>query len=154
MTQSLKSVNVITLFVEDPLRSKEFYERIFDVVGVDEGHGTVILPLDNVFLRLLSRREAESEMLGQVSVGDLRSGTAVQFAFRVDDADAFCTELSEHGVSIVLRAGRPSLGRAQCGVRRPRRSRLAVRLRHSRELSGTGSASRAAGLVPSEVDVA
>ena len=101
MTQSLKSVNVITLFVEDPLRSKEFYERIFDVVGVDEGHGTVIFQFDNLFLRLLRRGEAESEMLGQVSVADPRSGTTVQLGFSVDDADAFCTELSERGVSIV-----------------------------------------------------
>lgn len=101
MTQSLKSVNVITLFVEDPLRSKEFYEGIFDVAGVDEGHGTVILPLDNVFLRLLRRGEAESEMLGQVSVADPRSGTTVQLGFAVDDADAFCTELSARGVPIV-----------------------------------------------------
>src|SRR5262249_31772970 len=60
MSQSLKSVNVITLFVEDPLRSKEFYERIFDVAGVDEGHGTVIFQFDNLFLRLLQRGEAES----------------------------------------------------------------------------------------------
>jgi lactoylglutathione lyase len=101
VTQSLRSVNVVTLFVKDPLRSKEFYERIFDVVGVDEGHGTVIFQLDNVFLRLLRRGEAESEMLGQVSVADPRSGTTVQLAFAVDDADAFCTELSERGVSIV-----------------------------------------------------
>jgi catechol 2,3-dioxygenase-like lactoylglutathione lyase family enzyme len=101
MPQSLKSVNVITLFVEDALRSKEFYEGIFDVVGADEGHGTVIFQLDNVFLRLLSRDEAESEMLGHVSVADPRSGTTAQLGFGVEDADAFCTELSERGVSIV-----------------------------------------------------
>jgi catechol 2,3-dioxygenase-like lactoylglutathione lyase family enzyme len=101
MTQSLKSVNVITLFVEDPLRSKEFYERIFDVGGVEEGHGTVIFPFDNMFLRLLQRGEAEREMLGQVSVADPRSGTAVQLGFAVDDADAFCAELLELGVPIV-----------------------------------------------------
>jgi catechol 2,3-dioxygenase-like lactoylglutathione lyase family enzyme len=101
VTQSLKSVNVITLFVEDPLRSKEFYERIFDVAGIDEGHGTVIFPFDNLFVRLLKRGEAETEMLGQVPVADPRSGTTVQMGFSVDDADAFCTELSEHGVSIV-----------------------------------------------------
>jgi catechol 2,3-dioxygenase-like lactoylglutathione lyase family enzyme len=101
MTQSLKSVNVITLFVEDPLRSKEFYERIFDVAGVDEGHGTVIFQFDNVFLRLLRRGEAEEEMLGQVSVAHPRAGTTVQLGFAVDDAAAFCTELSERGVSIV-----------------------------------------------------
>jgi lactoylglutathione lyase len=100
MSQALKSVNVITLFVEDPLRSKEFYEGIFDVVGVDEGHGTVIFPFDNLFLRLLRRGEAESEMLGQVSIGDPRSGTTVQLGFAVDDTDAFCGELSERGISI------------------------------------------------------
>jgi lactoylglutathione lyase len=101
MTQSLKSVNVITLFVENPARSKEFYEGIFDVVGVDEGHGTVIFQFDNLFLRLLSRDEAASEMLEQVPVGDPRAGTTVQLGFAVDDADAFSTELSERGVSIV-----------------------------------------------------
>jgi catechol 2,3-dioxygenase-like lactoylglutathione lyase family enzyme len=101
MAQSLKAVNVVTLFVEDPLRSKEFYERIFDVVGVDEGHGTVILPLDNLFLRLLNRAEAETEMLGQVSVADPGSGTAIQLGFSVDDADQFRTRLSERGVAIV-----------------------------------------------------
>jgi catechol 2,3-dioxygenase-like lactoylglutathione lyase family enzyme len=101
MAQSLRSVNVITLFVEDPLRSKEFYERIFDAAGVDEGHGTVILPLDNVLLRFLRRGEAEGEMLGQVSVADPRSGSTVQLGFGVDDADAFCTELSKLGVPIV-----------------------------------------------------
>lgn len=36
----------------------------------DEGHGTVIFPLENVFLRLLRREEAESEMLGLVAVAD------------------------------------------------------------------------------------
>ena len=101
MAQSLKSVNVITLFVEDQLRSKAFYEQIFDVVGVDEGHGTVIFQFDNLFLRLLRRDEADAEMLGQVSVADPRSGTSVQLGFAVDDADAFCGDLSERGVSIV-----------------------------------------------------
>ena len=40
-------------------------------------------------------------MLGQVIVAGPRSGTTVQFGFSVGDADAFCTELSERGVSIV-----------------------------------------------------
>ncbi len=101
MTQPLKSVNVITLFVEDPLRSKEFYERIFDVLGAAEGHGTVIFRLDNLFLRLLRRDEAESEMLGQVPVAHPRSGATAQLGFSVADADAFCTGLSERGVAIV-----------------------------------------------------
>jgi uncharacterized glyoxalase superfamily protein PhnB len=119
MTQSLKSVNVITLFVEDPLRSKEFYEAIFDVVGVDEGHATVILPLDNVFLRLLRRGEAESEMLGDVPVGDPRSGTTVQLGLAVDDADAFCARLSELGVAIVYGPVDRPWGRRNAGFADP-----------------------------------
>lgn len=101
MSQSLKSVNVITLFVEDPLRSKEFYDGIFDVAGIDEGHGTVIYPLDNVLIRLLRRAEAENEMLGQVAVADARSGVTAQLGFGVDDVDAYCAELSKRGVPIV-----------------------------------------------------
>jgi lactoylglutathione lyase len=92
---------VITLFVEDEQRSKEFYERVFDLAAVDEDHGTVIFRFDNLFLRLLRRDEAEREMLGQVTVGDPQSGTTVQLALRVEDTDARCAELAERGVSIV-----------------------------------------------------
>jgi lactoylglutathione lyase len=101
MAQSLKSINVITLFVEDEQRSKEFYERLFDVTGADEGHGTIIFQLDNLFLRLLNRNEAEGEMLGQVPLAEPGSGASVQLAMFVDDADALCAELIERGVPIV-----------------------------------------------------
>ena len=95
------SVSVITLFVEDPLRSRAFYEGIFDIAGVDEGHGTVIFRLGNLFLRLLERGEAAGEMLGHVSIADPRAGATSQVAFSVDDVDAFCEQLSERGVPIV-----------------------------------------------------
>ena len=101
MPKSLVSVRVITLFVEDEQRSKEFYERVFDIAGIDEGHGTVIFKLDNLFLRLLARDEAETEMLGQVPVGDPRSGTTVQMALFTDDGNALCAELEGRGVPIV-----------------------------------------------------
>jgi len=60
MAQSAKSVSAITLFVEDLARSKEFYERVFQVSCVVEADaGTVVLEFDNLFLRLLTRTEAE-----------------------------------------------------------------------------------------------
>ena len=101
MAQSLKSVSVITLFVDDEQESKEFYERLFEVTAVDEGHGTVIFKLDNLFLRLLNRDEAKSEMLGQVHVADSGSGASAQLAMFVDDLDALCAELAERGIPIV-----------------------------------------------------
>jgi catechol 2,3-dioxygenase-like lactoylglutathione lyase family enzyme len=102
MAQSLKAVNVITLFVEDHQRSREFYERVFGVAAVDEGHGTVILAFDNLFVRLLARDEAENEMLGQVRLADANAGASSQLAVFVDDADALCAELAQHGVSIIF----------------------------------------------------
>lgn len=101
MAQSLRSVNVVTLFVEDAQRSRNFYERVFEVAAVDEEEGTVIFKLDNLFLRLLARGKAEKEMLGQVPVADSGSGASSQLAIFVDDTDALCTELAERGVSIV-----------------------------------------------------
>jgi len=112
-------VNVITLFVEDTSRSKEFYKRVFDVAGTDEGHGTVILPFGNALLRLLGRAEAESEMLGQVPVGDPSSGTTAQLGFGVDDADAFCAELATRGVSIAYGPVDRPWGRRNAGFRDP-----------------------------------
>ncbi len=103
MAQSLKSVNVITLFVSDMQRSREFYERVFDVAVIDEEEqGTVILKFDNVFMRLLVRDEAEKEMLGKVPLADVGSGVGFRLAVFVDDLDAACAELVQHGVSIAF----------------------------------------------------
>ena len=101
MAQSLTSVGVITLYVEDQQRSKEFYERVFEVAAVNEEEGIVIFKFDNLFLRLLTRVRAETELLGQVPLADSDSGASFQLAIFVDDADALCADLAERGVSIV-----------------------------------------------------
>jgi catechol 2,3-dioxygenase-like lactoylglutathione lyase family enzyme len=100
MAQSLTTVNVITLFVEDQQRAKEFYERVFEVAPADENEGTVIFKFDNLFLRLLTRGEAEKEWLG-MRLADSDAGASFQLAIFVDDADALCAELAERGVPIV-----------------------------------------------------
>jgi catechol 2,3-dioxygenase-like lactoylglutathione lyase family enzyme len=100
MAASLKAVSAITLFVDDISRSREFYERVFDAAVVDEEEGTVILKFDNVFMRLLGRREAESELMGKVSLADVGSGPGFELAVRVDDAAAGLAALEERGVSI------------------------------------------------------
>ena len=92
---------MITLFVEDQQRSKEFYERVFDVAAANEDEGSVIFKFDNLFLRLLTRARAETELLGQVALADSDSGASFQLAIFVEDADALCADLAERGVSIV-----------------------------------------------------
>ena len=39
---------MITLFVEDQQRSKEFYERVFDVAAANEDEGSVIFKFELV----------------------------------------------------------------------------------------------------------
>ena len=92
---------MITLFVEDQQRSKEFYERVFEVAAANEDEGSVIFKFDNLFLRLLTRGRAETELLGQVALADSDSGASFQLAVFVEDADALCADLAERRVSIV-----------------------------------------------------
>lgn len=100
MAQWLKTVNVITLFVEEQQRSKEFYERVFEVTADHEEEGAVIFRLDNLFLRLLTRSAAEKEMLGPIRLPGSDSGASFRLAVFVDDAAALCASLAERGVTI------------------------------------------------------
>ena len=78
---------MITLFVGDQQRSKEFYERVFDVAAANEDEGSVIFKFDNLFLRLLTRARAETELLGQVALAESDSGASFQLAIFVEDAE-------------------------------------------------------------------
>jgi catechol 2,3-dioxygenase-like lactoylglutathione lyase family enzyme len=103
MALSLKSVGAITLFVDDLVRSSEFYERVFDVEAFHEDdEGTVILKFDNVFLRLLTRSEAEKELLGKVALADSGSGSVFELATPTKDIDAARAALVDLGIPIVF----------------------------------------------------
>jgi lactoylglutathione lyase len=96
---SLKSVGAITLFVEDPQRSKAFYARTFEVEPVFEDANSVAFELDNLVLNLLQRGAAVDELLGPVPVAE--AGASFELTIWVDDADAACSDLAGRGVSVV-----------------------------------------------------
>ena len=58
MSAVLKSVGAITLFVEDPRRSKAFYERTFDVPAIYEDENSVVFKFENTLINLLEATEA------------------------------------------------------------------------------------------------
>jgi catechol 2,3-dioxygenase-like lactoylglutathione lyase family enzyme len=99
MTESLKSVGAITLFAEDPQRSKEFYSRVFDVDIAFEDENSVVFKFDNLLVNVLKRGAAVSELLGPVPVGE--PGASFELTIWVEDVDAVCRDLAERGVSIV-----------------------------------------------------
>ena len=47
MGESLKAIGAITLFVDDPQRSKEFYARVFEADVVHEDDNAVAFGFDN-----------------------------------------------------------------------------------------------------------
>jgi len=99
MAQSLSSVGAVTLFVRDPQRSKEFYNRVFELEPVFEDDKSVAFKLDNLFLNLLKRGVATNELLGPVP--EAEPGASFELTIWVDDADAACAELEKRTVTIV-----------------------------------------------------
>jgi len=100
MTVPLKSVGAITLFVEDPQRSKAFYERAFDLSAAYEYEDAVGFKFENTLINLLATPAAR-ELIDPGVVADPEGGARSQLTIWVDDADAACAELTERSVELL-----------------------------------------------------
>ena len=94
MTVRLRSVGAITLFVQDPQRSKSFYERVFDLPAAYE------YKFENTIINLLEVPAAR-ELLDPAAVADQQTGSRFQLTIWVDDADAACAALAQRGVELI-----------------------------------------------------
>jgi len=100
MSESLKSVGAITLFVEDPARSKAFYERVFEVSVIYEDESSAAFQFENMIVNLLARPAAH-ELIAPASVGGPETGTRFQLTIWVEDAHAVVSELGKRGVELL-----------------------------------------------------
>ena len=100
MSESLKSVGAITLFVEDPARSKAFYEQVFDAPVVYEDESSAAFRFENTIVNLLARPAAH-ELIAPASVGGPETGTRFQLTIWVEDANAVVSELGKRGVELL-----------------------------------------------------
>ena len=98
MSESLKSVGAITMFVEDPKRSKEFYERVFGASAVYEDDDAVAF--ENLTVNLLAARAA-GELIEPAPVAGREAGSRFQLTIWVEDADAACEQLGAAGVQLL-----------------------------------------------------
>jgi lactoylglutathione lyase len=97
---SLKSVGAITLFVEDPQRSKSFYENAFDVPVIYEDEDSAVFRFENMLVNLL-RASAARDLIAPAAVAGGDAGSRFQLSIWVDDADAACAELASRGVELL-----------------------------------------------------
>ena len=100
MSESLNSVGAITLFVEDRQRSKEFYERVFQVPVLFEDENSAAFKFENTIINLLARPAAH-ELIEPATVGGPEAGARSQFTIGVDDANASVEQLRKRGVELL-----------------------------------------------------
>lgn len=100
MTSLPVSVGAITIFVDDPQRSKAFYERAFDLKVLFEDEDSAAFKFENIIVNLL-RRPAAHELVAPAAVAGPDSGSQYQLTIWVDDTDAACELLAARGVELL-----------------------------------------------------
>jgi catechol 2,3-dioxygenase-like lactoylglutathione lyase family enzyme len=100
MSESLKSVGAITMFVDDPKRSKEFYERVFDASAIYEDENSVAFEFEKLIVNLLAERAAP-ELIEPTPVAGRETGERFQLTIWVEDADAVVEQLRSAGVELL-----------------------------------------------------
>lgn len=96
----LKNVGVVTLFVQDPQRSKSFYESVFGRPTIYEDENSAVIKFENMIINLLAFSAAH-ELIEPAAVAEPQSGSSFQFTIWVDDTDAACAELASRGVTLL-----------------------------------------------------
>ena len=100
MAASLKSVGAITLFVDDPQRSKIFYQDVFDLSPIYEDEDSAAFRFENLIVNLL-KIPAARDLIDPGVVAGAESGSRLQLTVWVDDADAVCADLAKRGVKLL-----------------------------------------------------
>jgi catechol 2,3-dioxygenase-like lactoylglutathione lyase family enzyme len=100
VSESLKGVGAITLFVEDPQRSNAFYEKVFEVPVLFEDENSVAFQFENTIINLLATPAAH-ELIEPGTVGGPDAGARFQFTIWVEDANAVIAELANRGVELL-----------------------------------------------------
>ena len=100
MSESLKGVGAITLFVEDPRRSKAFYEKVFEVPVLFDDENSAVFQFENTIINLLATPAAH-ELIEPGTVGGPDAGARFQFTIWVEDANAVIAELANRGVELL-----------------------------------------------------
>ncbi len=93
-------ISAITAFVEDLEAAKRFYTEVFGLPVAFEDDASAVFNFGNTVINLL-RTEAAHDLIAPAPVAGRDAGARIQFTLEVDDVDAKCAELAEHGVELL-----------------------------------------------------
>ena len=100
MIKALNHIEVITLFVEDLPAVKAFYQDVFGLDVVYQDDVSAVVTLRNVAINLLHVTRAPT-LVEPTRVAGEDAGARSLFTIKVEDVDATCGELTEHGVRVL-----------------------------------------------------
>lgn len=95
-----KNVSVITLFVQDLPAAKSFYQDVFSLPVFFEDKNSAVFKFENLLVNLLADPAAH-ELIEPATVASSEAGSRFQFTIEVEDVDATCAKLAEHGVKLL-----------------------------------------------------
>src|SRR3954452_2908125 len=93
-------ISAITLFVEDLVAAKEFYERAFGLSVIFGDDDSAAYQFGPTIVNLL-KVSAAPELIEPARVATADAGTRAQLTVTVDDVDARCAELESRGVQLL-----------------------------------------------------
>jgi catechol 2,3-dioxygenase-like lactoylglutathione lyase family enzyme len=93
-----KEIGAMTLFVPDLDRCKAFYQDVFGLQARCPDQDTAMFRFTNLFVFLHKAAEVPQPA---AEIGQEAAKGAGQFAIIVDDVDAVCAELGQHGVELI-----------------------------------------------------
>lgn len=100
MIKGLSKIEVITVFAEDLAATRAFYETVFGLEVVYADEASAVVRLDNLMINVL-RAERAGMLIEPQPVGPPENGARLLITIQVEDADAVCEELRQHGVTIL-----------------------------------------------------
>lgn len=95
-----KTIEAITLFVEDLAKSKGFYQDVFGLSVFYEDANSAVFKFENTLINLL-KVPAARDLIKPGVVASPEAGSRFQFTIPVDDVDAACAELAARGVELL-----------------------------------------------------
>jgi catechol 2,3-dioxygenase-like lactoylglutathione lyase family enzyme len=100
MSDALHRVDVITLFVGDLGRAKEFYARVFELAPIFEDADSAVFRFENMLVNLLVVRAAP-ELIEPAPVGEAGGGARFLLTVPVAEVDAAVESLRNRGVELL-----------------------------------------------------
>jgi catechol 2,3-dioxygenase-like lactoylglutathione lyase family enzyme len=100
VSEALKSVGAITLFVEDLPAARSFYERVFGRTTAFGDDSSAGFQFDNTIVNLVTT-QAAAAVTAPEPVASPAAGSRFLLTIWVDDVDAAVAELAEQGVALL-----------------------------------------------------